>query len=72
MIKPSLDQLVEKVDSKYTLVILAARRGRDIQTGKPKQVDSRSNKPVTVALEELVAGKLFFERTKTSTRINGA
>lgn len=64
MIKPSLDQLVEKVDSKYTLVILGARRGRDIQAGKPKQVDSRSNKPVTIAFEELVAGKLFFERTK--------
>lgn len=64
MIKPSLDQLTEKVDSKYTLVIIAARRGRDIQAGTPKQVDSRSNKPVTVALEELAGGKLFFERVK--------
>ncbi len=64
MIKPSLDQLVEKVDSKYTLVIVAAKRGRDLQDGKPKLVDSRSNKPVTIALEELVAGKLFFERPK--------
>jgi DNA-directed RNA polymerase subunit omega len=64
MIKPSLDQLVEKVDSKYTLVILGARRGRDIQAGSPKMVESRSNKPVTIALEELVAGKLFFERIK--------
>jgi len=64
MIKPSLDQLAERVDAKYTLVIIAARRGRDIQAGKNKQVDSRSNKPVTIALEELVAGKLFFERVK--------
>lgn len=64
MIKPSLDQLVEKVDSKYTLVILGARRGREIQEGKNKLVESRSNKPVTIALEELVAGKLFFERSK--------
>ncbi|HYF75760.1 MAG TPA: DNA-directed RNA polymerase subunit omega [Symbiobacteriaceae bacterium] len=67
MIKPSLDQLSEKVDSKYTLVILGARRGRDIQAGKPKMVDSRSNKPVTIALEELVAGKIFFERAKQTT-----
>lgn len=70
MIKPSLDQLLEKVDSKYTLVILAAKRGRDIQAGKAKQVDSRSNKPVTVALEELVAEKLFFERIKATGKIN--
>lgn len=64
MIKPSLDQLVEKVDSKYTLVIISARRGRELQAGKSKLVDSRSNKPVTIALEELVASKLFFERPK--------
>jgi len=64
MIRPSLDQLLEKVDSKYTLVILAARRGRAIQAGAPKQIDSRSNKPVTIALEELAAGKLFFERSR--------
>lgn len=72
MIKPSLDHLCSKVDSKYTLVILAARRGRAIQDGLPKQVESRSNKPVTVSLEEVAAGKLFFERSKASTRINGA
>lgn len=72
MIKPSLDQLLEKVDAKYTLVILAARRGRAIQEGNPAQVDSHSNKPVTVALEEVDAGKLFFERTKVSSRVNGA
>jgi DNA-directed RNA polymerase subunit omega len=64
MIKPSLDQLMELVDSKYSLVIIGARRGRDLQAGAPKQVDSRSNKPVTVALEELAAGRLFFERGK--------
>ncbi len=64
MIKPALDSLIEKVDSKYTLVVAAAKRGRDLMTGKPRQVDSYSNKPVTVALEELDAGKLFYERTR--------
>jgi DNA-directed RNA polymerase subunit omega len=68
MIKPSLDQLMEKVDSKYTLVIIGARRGRDIQDGSPRMVQGRSNKPVTIALEELAGGKLFFERTKVEGR----
>lgn len=68
MIKPSLDQLLEKVDSKYTLVIISARRGRDLQAGVLKQVESRSNKPVTIALEELVAGKLFFERPRPNLK----
>lgn len=68
MIKPSLDQLMEKVDSKYSLVIISARRGRDLQDGKPKLVDSKSNKPVTIALEELAMNKLYFERGKSSPR----
>lgn len=68
MIKPSLDQLVERVDAKYTLVIISARRARDLQAGMSKMVDSRSNKPVTIALEELVAGKLFFERQRTAIK----
>jgi len=68
MIKPSLDQLMEKVDSKYSLVIIGARRGRELQDGKPKLVDSKSNKPVTIALEELSMNKLFFERGKSTPR----
>lgn len=72
MIKPSLDDLITKVDSKYSLVILAARRARAIQDGGTWQVESKSNKPVTIALEEVAADKLYFERTQVSTRMNGA
>ena len=68
MIKPSLDQLMELVDSKYTLVIIGARRARDLQDGKPQLVESQSNKPVTIALEELGAGRLYFERGKPGPR----
>lgn len=64
MIKPSLDELMDKVDSKYTLVVCSAKRGRELMDGEPKQVNVKSNKPVTVALEEMAAGKLLYERTK--------
>lgn len=64
MIKPSVDHLIEKVDSKYTLVVAAAKRARELMNGKPPQVDSRSNKPVSIALEELASGRLLYERTK--------
>lgn len=64
MIKPSIDTLVEKVDSKYTLVVAAAKRARELMNGKMPQVQSRSNKPVSIALEELAAGRLLYERTK--------
>ena len=68
MINPSLDTLVEKVDSKYTLVVLAAKRAREIMDGQQPLVESKSNKPVTVALEEVAQGKISFERTKTGIK----
>lgn len=64
MVKPSLDSLVHKVDSKYTLVVAAAKRARDLMAGRSRMVDSDSNKAVTVALEELDQGLLFYERTR--------
>ena len=33
MVDPSIDYLAEKVDSKYTLVILAAKRARELTVG---------------------------------------
>lgn len=66
MIHPSLDHLLKKVDSKYTLVVLTAKRAREIVGGDRILVSSKSNKAVTVALEEVGANKVGFERTKPS------
>jgi DNA-directed RNA polymerase subunit omega len=68
MIHPSLDVLVEKVDSKYTLVVLAAKRAREIMNGEAALTDSKSNKPVTVALEEVATGRVVWERTKAGIK----
>lgn len=68
MIHPSLDILVNKVDSKYTLVVLAAKRAREIMNGSTPLVDSKSNKQVTVALEEVAQNKISYERTKTGIK----
>lgn len=68
MIHPSLDALVDKVDSKYTLVVLAAKRAREILDGEESLVMSKSNKPVTVALEEVSLGRVVYERTKSGVK----
>ncbi|VBB07952.1 rna polymerase subunit omega/k/rpb6 [Lucifera butyrica] len=68
MIHPSLDVLVSKVDSKYTLVVLAAKRAREIMSGDQAMAESKSNKAVTVALEEVAQSKVAFERTKTGIK----
>ncbi|MBP2644715.1 MAG: rpoZ 2 [Firmicutes bacterium] len=68
MVDPSLDVLVKKVDSKYTLVVLAAKRAREIMDGDPTRVECKSNKPVTVALEEVAQNQVLYERTKVGIK----
>lgn len=68
MIHPSLDKLVDKVDSKYTLVVLAAKRARQLMDGDALLVTCKSNKPVTMALEEIAQSKITYERTKAGIK----
>ena len=69
MIDPPIETLLDKVDSKFTLVTLAAKRARQInsyfnQLGEglgaivPPQVTSVARKPLSIALEEVAAGKV--------------
>jgi len=75
MMYPPIEELLEKVDSKFTLVSLSAKRGRQInsyfsQLGEglgaivPPQVASVSRKPLSIALEEIAADKITYERTE--------
>lgn len=68
MIYPALDVLMDKVDSKYTLVIVAAKRARELMNGDAPLVESKSNKPVTIALKEIAQGRLKYERTKSGIK----
>lgn len=62
---PSIDSLVKKVDSKYTLVTLAADRARELTDGQPPLIrDAKNKKPVTVALEEIYKDKITYSFDK--------
>ncbi len=78
MTEPPIERLLDKVDSKFTLVSLAASRGRQInsyfnQLGEglgtivPPQVTSVSRKPLSIALEEVAAGKIVYRRASDET-----
>ena len=62
IVHPSMDQLLPKVDSKYTLVVLA----RQILAGSPVKSVLQSHKDVTNALEEVAEDKITFARVKKS------
>lgn len=61
MLEPSIDQLQTKINSKYTLATLSAKRARQIKDHKIVQIEEpKSVKSVGIALEEIYAGKLTF------------
>lgn len=55
----SIDKLAERVESRFTLVVLAARRAKQIKEGAPRLIETNSTNPLTVALEEIAAGKVM-------------
>lgn len=58
MIYPSADIIEQKVGSRYSLVVLAAKRAKQIKEGAPLLIDTLSTNPLTIALEEIAAGKV--------------
>ena len=77
MMDPQIEELLSRVDSKFTLVTLSARRARQInsyfnQLGEglgaivPPQVTSVSRKPLSIALEEIAADKITYVRPEPS------
>ncbi len=76
MIHPRIDELMEQVDSRYSLVIVAAKRARQInnyhhQLGEgtfdefaPPLIESRSKNYLTMSLEEIAEGKIVYEYAK--------
>lgn len=64
MIYPSIDELLKRVDSKYTLVISAAKRGRQLRSGSKKTIKEDFSKEVTTALHEIAEGNIEYERIR--------
>ena len=71
LMDPPIEELLDKVDSKFTLVTLGAKRAREINAyyhglgevlGQvvPPQVTSVSGKPLSIAFEEIAASKVTY------------
>jgi len=73
MVHPKLEKLLEYAENRYTLVIEAAKRGRQITSFQkrlgegaggvaPLKIEDISKKPLTIALEEIAEGKIEYEK----------
>jgi DNA-directed RNA polymerase subunit omega len=57
---PSLENSLNKVSNRYLLVVLAAKRSRQLNRGAAARVETRYRKPTSTALEEIAGGKVDF------------
>ena len=58
MLHPSMTELLEKVDNRYLLVNVAAKRAREIAEVAEMNEIKLTEKPVTLALEDIVSGRV--------------
>ncbi|NLK08793.1 MAG: DNA-directed RNA polymerase subunit omega [Firmicutes bacterium] len=62
MNQPPIENLLEKVESRYVLVVTTAKRARQLLEGSPRFVEADTAKPVTIALWEIGEGKVVPQR----------
>lgn len=61
MINPSIVDLLKKVDNRYTLVVMTARRARQLIQGEKPLIDIDATKAVTIAISEIYEGAITYE-----------
>jgi DNA-directed RNA polymerase subunit omega len=66
MILPDINDLLNKVDSRYTLVVATAKRARQLVDGASKITRFNSDKAVTIAIHEIAEGKIRYTRERNT------
>lgn len=59
-----IKEFLDKCDSMYKLVILASKRAVELSEGAPRLVDTDSQKPQVIAIEEIKQGKITYKEKK--------
>lgn len=56
-----VEKSLQKIKNRYLLVVLAARRARQLGAGFEPLVETKRSKPTIIALEEVAEGKASVE-----------
>lgn len=59
MVKPAVTELLKKVDNSYSLVIMTAKRARQIAEGEAPMTNVQEKSPVTLAVNEIYEDKVY-------------
>ena len=67
---PSLEKSLDNVSNRYMLVVLAAKRARQLNRGAKSQVESRHKTPTSNALEEIAESRVGYRvKEEDATKI---
>ncbi|MGH7320058.1 MAG: DNA-directed RNA polymerase subunit omega [Candidatus Rokuibacteriota bacterium] len=69
---PPLEPCLNKITNRYLLVVVSAKRSRQLNRGSAPQVESKRKKWTSVALEEVIAGKVHAKRRDDETKATAA
>lgn len=58
MVKPTVNELLEKIDDRYRLVVVTSKRARQLAEGAEPLTDKKEESFVTLAAQEIAEGKV--------------
>lgn len=61
MARITVEDCLEKVPNRFALVMLVAKRAKQIMRGSKMLVHTKDNKPIVTSLREVAAGKVWYE-----------
>lgn len=68
MINPSIVDLLEVVDNRYSLVTVVSKRARQLIDGQKPLIPTEAIKPVTIATIEVMQGELTYKTVKEGVK----
>jgi DNA-directed RNA polymerase subunit omega len=71
MTQMAMEELLKQCKSAYKLVILAAKRAKEIAEGSPPLVETDKKKITSIALEEILAGKVQYQPEEAESSHTG-
>lgn len=69
MVKPTVKELLKKVDNRFELVTITAKRARQIAQGDTVLINTNEEAPVTIAAEEIAEGKVNAKQEENQTEM---
>lgn len=61
MVKPTVNELLEKVNNRYELVVATSKRARQLAKGDSALTSKKEASVVTLAADEIAEGKVYIE-----------